>query len=120
MSYIDKDEAINVLCAALYAYEDEMEKQFIESDECDVGDWIEHRVFVQRMSEIDRKTISEIPSADVEPVRHRKWKRSKYYPHIIFCDECGEPYELSNSMEHWNYCPNCGVKMDKADGERKE
>lgn len=49
---------------------------------------------------------------DTQEVRHGRWKQSKYYPHIIICDECGEPYELSNSMEHWNYCPNCGVKMD--------
>lgn len=44
-------------------------------------------------------------------VRHGRWKQSKYYKNIIFCDKCGEPFELSNSMEHWNYCPNCGAKM---------
>ena len=33
----------------------------------DIGDWIEHRIFVQNMSDIDRKTIMELPSAQPEP-----------------------------------------------------
>ena len=54
---------------------------------------------------------------ETEPVKHGRWKRSKFYENIIFCDECGEPFELSNSIEHWNYCPNCGVKMEE--GEKR-
>lgn len=47
-----------------------------------------------------------------EPVHHGRWKQTKAYPGIIFCDECGEPFEKSNSSDKWNYCPNCGAKMD--------
>ena len=61
--------------------------------------------------------IDKQPTVDAEPARHGKWKRSKFYKSIIFCDECGEPFELSNSMEHWNYCPNCGIRMDGEDDE---
>ena len=55
--------------------------------------------------------VQLIEAFEAEP-KHGRWKRSKYYPRIIICDECGEPYELSNSMDHWVYCPNCGARMD--------
>lgn len=58
-----------------------------------------------------KNLIEEAPTIAAEDVKHGKWRLSKYYPHIISCDVCGEPYELSNSMEHWNYCPHCGAKM---------
>lgn len=60
------------------------------------------------------RDIENAPTVDTEPVRHGRWKRSKSYKSVIFCDECGEPFELSNSTEHWNYCPNCGAKMDES------
>jgi DNA-directed RNA polymerase subunit RPC12/RpoP len=52
--------------------------------------------------------IIQIPSAD-RP--QGEWKKNKVYKHIIFCSECGEPFEQSNSAECWNYCPNCGARM---------
>lgn len=60
---ISRQAAINVLWKALYDYEDKTEKQFQESDELDVADWLLHRIFVQNMSDIDRKTILNLPSA---------------------------------------------------------
>ena len=55
--------AIDALWKALYEYEDKTEKQFQESEDLDVGDWIEHRIFVQNMNDIDRQTILNLPSA---------------------------------------------------------
>lgn len=60
---ISRQQAINALWKALYAYEDKTEKQFQESDELDVYDWILHREFVQNMSDIDRQVIRDLPSA---------------------------------------------------------
>lgn len=60
---IYRQDAIEALWKALYEYEDKTEKQFIESDELDVGDWILHREFVQNMSDIDRQTILDLPPA---------------------------------------------------------
>lgn len=64
---IDRQAAIEALWKALYEYEDKTEKQFQESEDLDVGDWISHRCFVQNMSDIDRQTILKLPSAEPEP-----------------------------------------------------
>lgn len=63
---IDRQMAIDALWKALYEYEDETEKQFIESDELDIGDWMQHRIFVQNMSDIDRQTILNLAPAQTE------------------------------------------------------
>ena len=60
---ISRQAAIDALWKALYEYEDKTEKQFQESEDLDVGDWILHRIFVQNMSDIDRQTILNLPSA---------------------------------------------------------
>ena len=59
---IDRNETIKALWKALYEYEDKTEKQFVESSELDVADWILHRIFVQNMSDIDRQTILQMPA----------------------------------------------------------
>ena len=65
------------------------------------------------MSGIDyaMKKLNEQPAADVAPVRHGKWKRSGA---ILECQLCGEIYSQlgGNAGKSWNYCPNCGAKMD--------
>ena len=66
---ISRQAAIDALWKALFEYEDKMEKQFFESEELDVRDWIQHRIFVQNMSDIDKQTILSLPSAEPE----RKW-----------------------------------------------
>ena len=60
---VSRQVAINALWKALYEYEDKTEKQFQESDELDISDWISHRIFVQNMSDIDRQTILNLPPA---------------------------------------------------------
>lgn len=54
--------------------------------------------------------------ADVEPVVHAKWVE---YPraHYFKCGNCKYtvPYKkamLYNGKREYNYCPNCGAKMD--------
>ena len=66
---ISRQAAIDALWKALYEYEDKTEKQFQESEDLDVGDWILHRIFVQNMSDIDRQTILNLPSAQPEIIR---------------------------------------------------
>lgn len=46
--------------------------------------------------------------ADVQEVRHGKWIKSK---NERKCSLCG--YFYFTNTKGLNYCPNCGVKMDK-------
>ena len=75
---ISRQAAIDALWKALYKYEDETEKQFQESDELDLNEWMIHRVFVQNMSGIDIQTILNLPSAqpdfDLDGYSSRLWK----------------------------------------------
>ncbi len=100
---ISRQYAIDALWKALYSYEDKTEKQFIESEDLDIQDWMLHRVFVQNMSDIDRKTILDLPPAqpehltddDFETIRihlsafkeklcnQHRWKEAEEYQHII-------------------------------------
>ncbi len=66
---IDRQAAIDALWKALFEYEDKTEMQFQKSDELDVADWIVHRIFVQNMSDIDRQTILQLPSAQPELIK---------------------------------------------------
>ena len=94
---IRRQDAIDALWKALYEYEDKTEKQFQESEDLDVVDWILHRVLVQNMSDIDRQTILNLPSAqqwipcserlpeDIRPVIVT-WKNTdpaSYYQYIV-------------------------------------
>lgn len=59
------------------------------------------------------QTVGEIPPADVAPVKHGEWEKK---PFLIgtsyYCSECGD-----NFGEPYNYCPNCGAKMDEGKGD---
>ena len=65
-----------------------------------------------------RYDINEVPTADVVEVRHGEWAvkdlnnslyESKKAPHCSVCNYM--------SFIRYDYCPNCGAKMD---GERRE
>jgi hypothetical protein len=49
--------------------------------------------------------IAGLPTIEAEPVKHGRWM----YP--FYCSECGfTPYYSSDLT--YNYCPNCGARMD--------
>lgn len=59
--------------------------------------------------------ISIIPAADVAPVRHGRWIEDHDY---LKCLECGVMVKWDFTffdIGDWNYCPNCGAKMDGAE-----
>lgn len=47
----------------------------------------------------------------LEPVRHGRWLDCENYNDIAQCSECGLVRNIYR-QEGWNYCPNCGAKMD--------
>lgn len=56
--------------------------------------------------------ILKIQAADVAPIRHGRWEEASDGDGIVcpFCrtDFCTIIYDT----EHFNYCPNCGAKLD--------
>lgn len=71
----------------------------------------ENRNFMQCESAIER-----LSAADVVPVRHERWIEKPYLLGISrFCSACGSNYGMPHEV--YNYCPNCGAKMDKEAGD---
>lgn len=61
------------------------------------------------------------PLADAEPVRHGRWIERKSYPGVAcYCSECnyknyGTPYQNTYFIVPYNYCPNCGARMQEGE-----
>lgn len=84
------------------------------------GEPIKQSIMVQRLeinfSEETKEFLLKLSQA--EPVKHGSWTITETYdcevgeiPHLI-CSECkSEPIAWS-SKRFFNYCPNCGAKMD--------
>ena len=52
---------------------------------------------------------------EVSPVRHGRWIHTDLAAHWLGKDECNEcTYHEHDrrDLSHFNYCPNCGRKMD--------
>ena len=76
--------------------------------------WDEYHPYIATRAIQFDQAIRKLPSA--EPVRHGKWIKAdsqqyfrKHYP-AFTCSECGK---RKDSQKTWNYCPNCGARMDK-------
>lgn len=53
-------------------------------------------------------------SADVAPVRHGRWAETVTDGFLfVSCSACG----FKTGRIDYNYCPNCGVKMDGGEDE---
>lgn len=54
--------------------------------------------------------IAAQPTIEAEPVKRGRWERSGA---LLECQCCGEIYSQlgGNAGKSWNYCPNCGAKM---------
>ena len=56
--------------------------------------------------------IEAVPTADVQEVKHGRWREK---PTIAYCSNC--KVHLTKSFlislrQTYKYCPNCGAKMD--------
>ena len=69
-----------------------------------------HKGYVQAIED-----LADIPAAKVSPVRHgywigqENWAPDDYY---YTCSACGEDYNTIDGTPDYNFCPNCGAKMD--------
>lgn len=61
-----------------------------------------------------RNIVEDEPTIDAEPVKHGKWctltltNTSNGTYTMNRCSECG-----LTIIDRYNYCPNCGARMDK-------
>ena len=106
-----------------------VEKEYIERGK--INDYIsELREYVSAsvgLSQAEYSFISDIltafenfPAADVEPVRHGRWKKSKgnerptengfVHDDRYVCDCCGWGCCCETKLD-FSFCPNCGAKM---------
>lgn len=67
--------------------------------------------FIEKRIRAAAKRIGKIPAADVTPVVRSRWRHCGF---LQECQTCGEIYSIhgGNAGKSWNYCPNCGAKMD--------
>lgn len=67
------------------------------------------------------QSISDMPAADVAPVTHGRWisKNPHGYEWTFVCSNCGYVDGFPFN-DRYNYCPNCGARMDETVEEGKE
>jgi DNA-directed RNA polymerase subunit RPC12/RpoP len=83
--------------------------------------YIDADAFLERMKGTDRYfsikfDIDAQPTVDAVEVVHGEWKfcEDDFYGEATYkCSNCGEELVTLNGVEiDWNYCPECGAKMD--------
>lgn len=61
----------------------------------------------------DNKSIADVinnqPAEDVQEVRHGEWKP---WDEMFRCSVCNDMAVLKGQANFFNYCPNCGARMD--------
>ena len=82
-----------------------------------MDEYVNKQAFLDYMKRTDRYfnvkfDIENFPNADVAPIVHGRWEEASDGDGIVcpFCrtDFCTIIYDT----EYFNYCPNCGAKMD--------
>ncbi len=68
------------------------------------------------------KILKEAPAADVQAVKHGKWKLCyEDWRMQIAGDECSACgfQHYGTCISHYHYCPNCGAKMEDANNAER-
>ena len=61
-----------------------------------------------------RDSAEDAPAADVAPVVHGRWETHPQhygFDRCSVCHDCIIANDWADGLK-WNYCPNCGAKMD--------
>ena len=76
-----------------------------EIDLSDTGNDI--RIWVVDVAEVEK-----LPTA--EPVKHGRWEyiEDKYID-VCKCSECGTVEYFNKGWKKFNFCPNCGARMEE-------
>ena len=62
----------------------------------------------------DVRRLLSIPAADVAPVVHGRWVPTES-PFMNECEDCSVCGYRTVWGHRYNYCPNCGARMDGAE-----
>ena len=85
--------------------------QYLEK--CKKGAAVTNLVWAAIMA-IERD-VRDMPAADVAPVVHEKWLLDRWpsWPHRE-CSRCKIMIPRTKEVpdQYWQYCPNCGARMD--------
>lgn len=64
---------------------------------------------------VSEEDILSAPTIDAAPVRHGRWIESDDGDGAV-CSQCGCDFcTMIYPAENFNYCPNCGARMDGGD-----
>lgn len=65
--------------------------------------------------------VKDLPTADVAEVVHGQWLLDSRWPSWQHreCSRCKITFQRTTEVEdqYWQYCPNCGARMDGGNGE---
>ena len=77
-------------------------------------------VTIATAKKLVRSIIYRTPTADVAPVIHGKWisKNHHGYEWTFVCSNCGYVDGFPFN-DRYNYCPNCGAKMDESEDKNE-
>ena len=93
--YISREEVVKEIKSRICAADDAWESGY-NTAMAEIMEWIKH-----------------MPTADVQPVKHGRWIDNGICDSMLSaCSICG----YSCGAYSFNYCPNCGARMD---GESK-
>ena len=53
--------------------------------------------------------IDDLPAADVRPVRMGEWEQVDDYRYPWGCTNCRKTFSV-----RYNFCPNCGARMEES------
>lgn len=57
--------------------------------------------------------IEKAKTIDDVPVVHGRWVHNSDFPDKFICYGCGAMFDMwKHEQRLFNYCPNCGAKMD--------
>lgn len=73
---------------------------------------------VKHIIEVDGSKPNEATVCDMQEIKHGKWIKSKWIKSMNQreCSLCGY-YYFSNNV-NYNFCPNCGAKMEGKGDEK--
>lgn len=61
------------------------------------------------------KALEHAPTVDAVPVVHGRWlleREPDGKPYCLHCSVCDGDFSNIGIMQGYDYCPNCGAKMD--------